>query len=261
MLRRTSLWVRAIGLIAACGIVAIVAIRYFTPAPPTVPRRVLRIGFEENPPVQTRTANGYAGLSVETVRDAAKRAGIELEWIETGKSSEESLRKGLVDLWPLVVDLPERRKYIHFARPWMHSSYVLLLREDTEVPDRDFRGPLAAFQIPLNTRLVRELFPKAEITGTAAPPRRDHHKLCTGSRSCGVFRNAHGAKRVAGEARGMCFRGPAPTYNPRPETSRRVWPRHSEMADAADRIQDEIGKMYPGRLASGSNRKVLVFWS
>ena len=113
---RFSTWrYGTVGIVAACVIAGILALRYFTPAVPQAPQRPLRIGFEENPPVQIRTANGFSGLSVETVSEAASRAGIKLEWIETGKSSEESLRKGLVDLWPLVVDLPDRRKYMHFA--------------------------------------------------------------------------------------------------------------------------------------------------
>ena len=129
----------------------------------TCPRRPLRIGFESNPPVQIRTDNGFSGLGVETVNEAAKRAGIKLEWVETGTSSDEAFRKGLVDLWPLMVDLPDRRKYVHFARPWMHSSNVLLLREGTPNPDRDFRGRIAVFKMPLHVRLVREQFPEAHL--------------------------------------------------------------------------------------------------
>jgi ABC-type amino acid transport substrate-binding protein len=131
-------------------------------------RRPLRIGFEENPPVQIRTAEGFSGLSVETVNEAAKRAGIQLEWVETGRSSEESLVQGRVDLWPLVVDLPDRRQIMHFARPWMHSSYVLLLREGTQIADRSLPGRIAVFKMPLHSRLARERFPAAQVVETPA---------------------------------------------------------------------------------------------
>ncbi len=149
-------------LLLASGIAAVLAGIYIETRLPAVPPRVLRIGFESNPPVQIRTENGFSGLAVEAVSEAAKRAGIQLEWRETGFSSEDSLRKGLVDLWPLMVPLPERRKYIHFARSWMHSNFVLLLG-DRPAPHDNFTGQIAGFGIPLHIRLIHERFPSAQI--------------------------------------------------------------------------------------------------
>src|SRR5678816_2493321 len=103
-----------------------------------------------NPPLQNRTVNGFGGLSVETVSEAAKRAGIKLEWVETGKSSEESLRNRLVDLWPLAVDLPDRRKFMHFASPWIPAKHVLLQLEGTQIAGPDFKGAIAVFKLPLH---------------------------------------------------------------------------------------------------------------
>src|SRR5215467_15569896 len=145
-----------------------------------LPRGPLRIGFESNPPIQIRTASGFSGISVETVSEAAKRAGIQLHWVETGTSSEEAFRKGLVDLWPLMVDLPDRRKYVHFARPWMQTSHVLVLRVGTPSPGRAFRGRIAVFNLPLHVRLLYELFPKAQAL--EIPEIHDVIKqVCTGS--------------------------------------------------------------------------------
>ena len=93
--------------------------------------------------------------AVEIVSDAARRAGIELDWVETGTSSDEAFRKGMVDLWPLMVDLPDRRKFVHFAPPYMHSSHVLALLEGTPAPGRDFRGRIAVFKLPLHVQHVR----------------------------------------------------------------------------------------------------------
>jgi PAS domain S-box-containing protein len=155
-------WKRA-SLILAAASAAVVVLWFFSTRPPPVPQRMLRIGFESNPPVQIRTENGFSGLAVDTVNEAAKRAGIKLEWVETGTSSEEAFRKGLVDLWPLMVDFPDRRKRVHFARPWMHSSNVLLVRDGAPNPDREFRGGIAVFNMPLHLRLAREQFPKAHI--------------------------------------------------------------------------------------------------
>ena len=95
--------------------------------------------------MQIRTASGFAGLAVETVSKAAKRAGVQLRWVETGTSSDEAFRKGLVDLWPLMADL-HRRKRIHFTRPWLHSSFSLLLHADSLSPGPQLRRPHRRFQ-------------------------------------------------------------------------------------------------------------------
>src|SRR5262249_56646375 len=110
----------AVAIIVGSGIAAAFLAWYLEARLPAVPPRILRIGFENNPPVQIRTENGFSGLAVEAVSEAARRAGIRMEWRETGFSSEDSIKQRLVDLWPLMTNRPERRKYIHFARPWMH---------------------------------------------------------------------------------------------------------------------------------------------
>lgn len=137
---------------------------FFTIRTPSIPRRTLRIGFEQLPPVQMRTENGFGGLAVETVQEAAKRAGIPLQWVETGFSSEESLSRGLVDLWPIMVDLPERHKTVHITQPWLHTSHTLVLRAPTEAPGPDFAGRIALLKLPIHARLVRQEFPRAQLT-------------------------------------------------------------------------------------------------
>ena len=67
-LRITTIGWRTAGCVAVCGLAGLLAFRYFVPATPPVPQRPLRIGFEENPPVQIRAGSGFSGLSVETVK-------------------------------------------------------------------------------------------------------------------------------------------------------------------------------------------------
>ena len=198
-LRMSGRWTRASAILGACGIAGLFALWYFAARVPPIPQHPLRIGFENNPPLQIRTDSGFSGLSVETVNEAARRAGIKLDWVETGTSSEEAFRKGLVDLWPLMVDLPDRRKYVHFARPWMHSSHVLLLREGTPTPDPSFRGRIAVFKMPLHVRLLRDRFPQAQIVET--PEIRWHCKASLhGGCRRGFFRSASGAERACGRS-------------------------------------------------------------
>ena len=108
--------------------------------------------------MQIRTESGFAGLAVETVREAATRAGVSLQWVETGTSSDESLQRGLVDLWPAMIDLPERRKRVHITRPWIHTSHALVLRAEMEPPGPKFAGRIAFFRVPVDERLTRAEF-------------------------------------------------------------------------------------------------------
>jgi two-component system, cell cycle sensor histidine kinase and response regulator CckA len=155
-LRRT---VAIVGVAALGGL----AYWYFANPLPPISHRTLRIGWENVPPVQIRTSDGYAGLAVDTIREAAKRAHIKLEWVETGTSSDEAFQKGLVDLWPLMADLPDRRKRVHFTRPWLHSGHTMLVRAGSPVPEKEFAGRIAIFRMPLHMRLLREEYPSAQV--------------------------------------------------------------------------------------------------
>ena len=63
-------WLRRAAILVPVGIAAALGIWYFVAGPRHVPRGVLHIGFEHVPPVQIRTANGPAGMAVETVSEA-----------------------------------------------------------------------------------------------------------------------------------------------------------------------------------------------
>jgi len=135
---------------------------YFANRLPPLPNRPLRIGFEPNPPFQIRTETGFGGLAIETINEAAKRAGLQLEWVETGTSSYEAFQKGLVDLWPLMTDLPERHRQVYFSRPWVISSHILVLRAGSPYVEPTFTGRIGVFKLPLHISLVRREFPEAQ---------------------------------------------------------------------------------------------------
>jgi two-component system, cell cycle sensor histidine kinase and response regulator CckA len=156
-------WRRAGAVLLAAGIAGALALWYFATRLPPIPHRPLRIGFEQNPPVQIRTDSGFSGLAVEVIDEAAKRAGLRLQWAETGTSSDEAFQKELVDLWPLMADLPERRKRLHMTRPWLRSHHVLIFRASSVPPDREFTGGIAVFKMPLHVRLVGGRFPDAQV--------------------------------------------------------------------------------------------------
>ena len=245
----SSGWLRRAAILVPAGTAAALGIWYFATGSTYVPQGVLRIGFENVPPVQIRTANGPAGMAVETVSEAAKRAGLRLQWIETGTSSEEALRRRLVDLWPLMVDLPDRRKILHLTEPWLYTSHVVLLRSDTLSPDKRFSGRIAVFKIPIHLRLVREAFPKA--VAVAVPESRQVVKeVCKGTVSAG-FLESRAALNDLSEKPLECAEVALRVHD-LPDLVRPLGIGSTfEAAGAADQLRREIGWMFrDGTLAA-----------
>jgi PAS domain S-box-containing protein len=154
--------IRLCGLAAAIVAAAVGALWWFGVRRPPLPKRTLRIGYEHNPPYQVAHASGSpTGLVVDTVREAARRAGIPLEWTESRLGPERALGTEAVDLWPLVTDLPDRRKVMYISAPWLQSQHVLVLRAGTPLPGRDFAGSVSITAVALHVRLLHEHFPHA----------------------------------------------------------------------------------------------------
>lgn len=82
--------------------------------------RPFRVGFEQSPPHQMATADHRPeGPAIEVFSEACRRLKIPIEWVYSTGGPEENLRSGRVDLWPLMGDLPERRKFLHISDPWI----------------------------------------------------------------------------------------------------------------------------------------------
>jgi PAS domain S-box-containing protein len=240
---------RGVFILAPAALAAALAFWFFAIRTPPIPRRTLRIGFEQVPPVQIRTDSGFAGLAVETVNEAAKRAGISLQWVETGKSSEESLRRGLVDLWPIMIDLPGRRKRVHITRPWLYTSHTLVLRPNTKPPDRSFTGRIGLSRMPIHVRLVKEKFPEAQLV--EFPEIGDIVKeVCKGTVSAGFLEDRAALAALRDKPAECAATGIR--VRPLPDLTLPLGIGSTfEAAGAADRIRDEIGGLFrDGTLAA-----------
>ena len=229
-------------VLLAAAVAAGLGLWYWTNRVPPVPQRPLRIGFEQNPPVQIRTAGGFAGLAVETVAEAARRAGVSLQWVETGFSSEESLRKGLVDLWPLMADLPERRKHVHITRPWLHSTHALLTRAGSELPGRDFTGRIAFFRMPLHVRLLKEHFPQAQAIDFPEGEQAVQ-AVCAGSVGA-AFLEGRAALTALRDKGSQCEQAPLRIHILGDTTIQLGLGSTFEAAGAAEKLRSEINDMF-----------------
>jgi PAS domain S-box-containing protein len=230
---------RAIAIFVAAAIAGGSVYVYFAGRVAPVPQRALRIGFEPNPPFQIRADNGFSGLAVDIVNEAATRAGVRLQWVETGTSSEEAFRRGLVDLWPLMTDLPERHRLVHFSAPWVVGSHVLLFRDGAAIPEKNFAGRIAIFNLPLHVRLLNDEFPRAEAV-TFADAREVLRQVCKGAVAAGFLE-----KRVAVIALKEMPPGCAIRFRSLPDLTLKTCVASTfEAAGAADLLRREIGNLY-----------------
>ena len=95
-------------------------------------KRVYRMGWATSPPFQVRGEGGKpSGLAVDLVSEAARRRGIQLQWVFWQSTSESALRSKSVDLWPLITITPERLKAFHITTPYLEGEYSLLVRAES----------------------------------------------------------------------------------------------------------------------------------
>jgi two-component system, cell cycle sensor histidine kinase and response regulator CckA len=240
---------RGVPVLGLAVLAAAVAVWYFAIRTQPIPHRTLRIGFEQVPPVQIRTSSGYAGIAVETVNEAAKRAGVSLQWVETGTSSDEAFRRGLVDLWPIMADLPERRKVVHITTPWLHTNHALVLRQSSSPPERNFAGRIAIFKLPVHVRVARQEYPDARLV-PYADARDIVRDVCTGA-VAGAIMELRLALASVGEKPAECATTAlrvAPLLN---ATLKLGVGSTFEAAGAADKIRNKIGTLFrDGTLAA-----------
>jgi PAS domain S-box-containing protein len=133
--------------------------------------RVYRIGWQDDPPFQQKGQDGApTGLAVELVRDAARRRGVRLEWVWRPGNSEEALRNGTVDLWPLLTITPERKRVIHISDPYMqHENCFLVLAASPYFQGKDLEGAeISYLSLAINERLIHGASPGARLRVSAS---------------------------------------------------------------------------------------------
>ena len=125
-----------------------------------------KIGWELDPPFQEPGANGQpTGFAVELIREAAGRRGIRLEWIDSKAGSENSLRQGLVDLWPLITVTPDRRRVLHLTDPYLQHDHYLVVRAGSQFAQvGDLKESTVSFaDIPFTLQLARKILPGVSL--------------------------------------------------------------------------------------------------
>jgi signal transduction histidine kinase/CheY-like chemotaxis protein len=131
------------------------------------PERIFKMGFQDNPPLQYVDAQARpTGPALELIDIAARRSGIRIEWVYTPEGFERALSNNAVDLWPLMVDLPERRRSLYISAPWAKLTYAVV-----SLPSMPIHGPqdvgrktlAATIRIAADARIVDRYFHQASV--------------------------------------------------------------------------------------------------
>src|ERR1017187_2212190 len=132
-------------------------------------RTSLKIGFQNSLPYQFPDAAGLpAGPAVELMRAAAAREGIRLEWVLAPDGPEKALVSGQADLWPILVDLPERRKFLYITAPYLRMRFAFVFPRALDIRQpADLAGKTVAATLHVGSvsRTAHRFFPNSPLLG------------------------------------------------------------------------------------------------
>ena len=239
-------------IFATLGLAALIAAGFlFWPAPKIT--RTLRIGFQNAVPYHFPDANGQpTGPVVETLRAAAQRRKIALEWVYFPEGPEKALASGKLDLWPLMGDLAERREILYISQPWAKQTFTLVFPDSLSIrrpEDVGERRVSVATRISLDSRMAKRYLPKATVVpvlGTAEVLQA----VCDGQAEVGLI----GLGGLTDTRVESCAKSPLRTQ---PIQGAILWfgvaaDKHKpEAMHAADLLRKEIGLMSDDGTLSG----------
>ncbi len=126
----------------------------------------LRVGYHDFAPFTQVDATGQpVGMAVEIVKLAAARSGVPIRWIHTGTEVDVSLRKGVVDLYPILTLTDTRRAEFYPSEPWWENESILVSLETNHInAGPDTAGKKIAIRGLAVLKALAEIsFPKSEL--------------------------------------------------------------------------------------------------
>ncbi|HYA16411.1 MAG TPA: PAS domain-containing protein [Bryobacteraceae bacterium] len=133
--------------------------------------RIYRIGYSEDFPWDFTGADGKpAGLSVDLVREAARRRGIQLAWT-FDQDALGAITNGKADLWVQLTMRPERRGIMHITEPFLTTESTLIVPADSQIrsfPDLR-RSRIAGLNLDAIRRRLRQALPECTFVPVDDP--------------------------------------------------------------------------------------------
>jgi signal transduction histidine kinase/CheY-like chemotaxis protein len=139
------------------------------------------MGFQSSPPRQLVSPDGQPfGPTIDTIREAAKRSGIRLQWVLAPEGPDAAMAAHKVDLWPLLADLPRRRGTIYLSRAYIHPDYFLVTLKSRGIDSVEkTKGRTISYTHGIAGQVVQPQVPQA-ILVSRPDAASSLHAVCTG---------------------------------------------------------------------------------
>ena len=181
---------------------------------------------------------------MDVMNEAARRAGVRLQWVYCPRGSQAALDGGAIDLWPAGSYRPGEYPLLHQTRPWSQDQHAFVWDKArrAEVPERLDGVRVAVVNRMAPLALAKRLFPNARIVPEAS--RRDVlEAMCVGTADV-AFMDMRTVEGMLLERPGRC-QGKALHVKPKPEltdpTSLFARKEYGPLADGMrDRIDDMV---------------------
>ena len=99
---------------------------------------VVGVDIKQIPLSYTDGQNTISGFEVDMATEAAKRAGMTVEFVPINwAQKEKSLEDGKVNsLWGEIAITPEEKQNILFTKPYMYNSHVFIISSDSNITSK-----------------------------------------------------------------------------------------------------------------------------
>jgi signal transduction histidine kinase/ActR/RegA family two-component response regulator len=187
---------------------------------------------------------GATGFAVDVMNEAARRAGVTLQWVYCERGSRAALESRFIDLWPAGFYRPGEYPSLHQTRPWSQDQHAFVFDKGrlAEAPEQLEGVRVAVVNRMAPLALAGRLFPKSRIV--PAPSRRDVLRtMCVGAADVS-FMDMRTVEGMLLDRPEQC-RDKILQVKPLPEftdpTSIFAWKDHGAVADVMrDRIDDMV---------------------
>src|SRR5262249_30725207 len=105
-----------------------------------------------------------SGFAVEIVSEAARRRGINLQWVSLERDPAAALARGTIDLYPALAHAPDRPDLVHLSSPWWEANLALIVdkRRGLKSPDQMAGLRIAFVDRSISADLAKQMFPRSE---------------------------------------------------------------------------------------------------
>ena len=137
-------------------------------APRPMPKKI-RAGYYFFPPyLDVLPDGGPSGFAIDAFAEAARRRGVEVEWVNTKGSPDKALEEHRIDVYPMMARTPERLDKLGLTEPWWELSLAMVSRAEHPIktPQDLVGGTISIVDLSFGGALVRRLFPKSAVIGT-----------------------------------------------------------------------------------------------